>query len=135
MYMHAFYMTFVCILCFLNVVPWMFPAPHCWRPHTSRSRDNYVLLLDIVDERFAPVTTPDRADYVAMLVDDFLKMRYEAKHRYFKQLARVTGNFKNMPKTLAERHQHYMCYLLMEPSTYMKTQISYAGGKLSQNST
>ena len=36
-----------------------------------------------------------------------------------------------MPKTLAERHQHYMCYLMMEPSTYMKTQMSYAGGKLS----
>ena len=60
-------------------------------------------------------------------------MRYEAKHSYFKQLARVIGNFKNMPKSLANRHQHYMCYLMMEPSTYMKAQISYTGGKLSQN--
>jgi hypothetical protein len=30
------------------------------------------MLLDIVDEVFAPVTTPDRADYVAMLVEDFM---------------------------------------------------------------
>ena len=31
------------------------------------------MLLDIVDEVFAPVTTPDRSDYVAMLVEDFLE--------------------------------------------------------------
>ena len=62
-------------------------------------------------------------------------MRYEAKHSYFKQLARVMGNFKNISKTLAERHQHYMCYHMMEPSTYMKTQISYTGGKFGQNNT
>ena len=35
--------------------------------------DNYVLLLDIVDELLAPVTIPDRADYVAMLVEDFIE--------------------------------------------------------------
>lgn len=34
--------------------------------------DNYIILLDIVDEIFAPVTTPDRVDYIAMLVEDFL---------------------------------------------------------------
>ena len=34
--------------------------------------DKYTMLLDIVDEIFAPVTTSDRADYVAMLVEDFL---------------------------------------------------------------
>ena len=28
-------------------------------------------------------------------------MRYEAKHSYFKQLVRVTENFKNMLKTLS----------------------------------
>ena len=32
-------------------------------------------------------------------------MRYEAKHHYFKQNARVTGNFINIAKTLAVRHQ------------------------------
>ena len=56
-------------------------------------------------------------------------MRYEAKHSYFKQLARVLGNFKNISKTLASRHQHYMCYEMMNPSTYMRNQITYIHGR------
>ncbi len=36
-------------------------------------------------------------------------MRYEAKHRYFKQLAGVMGNFTNVAYTLAERYQRLQC--------------------------
>ena len=32
-------------------------------------------------------------------------MRYEAKHKYFKGIANVIGNFKNVEKTVAFRHQ------------------------------
>ena len=35
-------------------------------PYEDRHWDNYILLLDIVDEVFAP-------DYVAMMVEDFLE--------------------------------------------------------------
>lgn len=42
-------------------------------PYEDPHWDNYIMLLDIVDEVFAPITTPDRADYVAMLVEDFLE--------------------------------------------------------------
>jgi hypothetical protein len=42
-------------------------------PYDDPHWGNYIMLLDIVDEVFAPVTTPDRADYVAMLVEDFLE--------------------------------------------------------------
>ena len=35
--------------------------------------DNYVSHLHIMDEMFAPITTEDRADYLAMLVEDFLE--------------------------------------------------------------
>ena len=38
-------------------------------------------------------------------------MRFEAKHSYFKQLARSLGNFINLPYSLASRHQQYQCYL------------------------
>jgi len=55
-------------------------------------------------------------------------MRYEAKHSYFKQLARVMGNFKNISKTLAGRHQHYMCYEMINPSSYMANRTTYTGG-------
>lgn len=39
-------------------------------------------------------------------------MRFEAKHSYFKTLAHRVRNFKNIPKTLAIRHQQLMCYYL-----------------------
>ena len=32
-------------------------------------------------------------------------MRFEAKHQTFKKIPKVTKNFKNLPKTLSERHQ------------------------------
>ena len=51
-------------------------------------------------------------------------MRFEGKHRYFKKMAQTLGNFKNIAKTVAIRHQRYMCYkltccqFLVEPNTY-----------------
>ena len=36
-------------------------------------------------------------------------MRYEAKHRYFKQLASILGNFTNVAYSLAVRHQRLQC--------------------------
>ena len=45
-------------------------------------------------------------------------MQYEAKHNYFKHLACVLGNFKNIARTLAEHHQQYMCYQMSEPANY-----------------
>ena len=51
-------------------------------------------------------------------------MRFEGKHRYFKKTAQTLGSFKNIAKTVAIRHQRYMCYKLSccqflgEPNTY-----------------
>jgi len=39
-------------------------------------------------------------------------MRYEAKHRYFKQIAGILGNFTNMAFSLAVRHQQLQCLKL-----------------------
>ena len=36
-------------------------------------------------------------------------MRYEAKHRYFKQISGVLGNFTNVVYSLATRHQRLQC--------------------------
>ena len=33
-------------------------------------------------------------------------MRYEQKHQRYKRLAYIIGNFKNILKTIATRHQH-----------------------------
>ena len=37
-------------------------------------------------------------------------LRYEAKHSYFKEIARRTKNMKNICKTLASRHQFLQCH-------------------------
>ena len=39
----------------------------------DRCCENFTLLLDIIDEVFAPVTTVDRVGYLATLVEDFLE--------------------------------------------------------------
>ena len=37
-------------------------------------------------------------------------MRYEARYKYFKKIGQILGNFKNIEKTVAVRHQRHMCY-------------------------
>lgn len=44
-------------------------------------------------------------------------MRYEAKHSYFKSIAHRIRSFKNISKTMANRHQTLMCYYLS--NTYL----------------
>ena len=39
-------------------------------------------------------------------------MRFKAKNSCFKRLAQSIGNFKNVCKTLAIRHQRLSCYNL-----------------------
>jgi len=37
-------------------------------------------------------------------------MRFEAKHSFFKQVARHTNNFRNIARTLATKHQQFISY-------------------------
>lgn len=45
-------------------------------------------------------------------------MRFEARHNYFKKLARTLGNFKNLCSTLANRYQQLQCYLSINKSVF-----------------
>ena len=45
-------------------------------------------------------------------------MRFEGKHRFFKRVVHDTQNFKNVLKTLANRHQHMVAYYLSSPSFF-----------------
>ena len=42
-------------------------------------------------------------------------------------ILQVIGNFKKSLR-LADRHQHYMCYQMIDSTKYMKPQVSYTGG-------
>jgi len=64
-------------------------------------------------------------------------MRFEGKHNYFKDMAHRVKCFKNIPKTMAQRHQEQLCYYLnssqssQDNSTFVK-EIMYGPGKLIQ---
>lgn len=45
-------------------------------------------------------------------------MRFEAKHRFFKCVVHDMQNFKNVLKTLANRHQHMVAFHLSGPSFF-----------------
>ena len=49
-------------------------------------------------------------------------MRYEAKHLYFKRVARVTNNFMNIAQTLAKRNQLRQCWDWQSQSVSDNTQ-------------
>ncbi|XP_065884437.1 uncharacterized protein [Dysidea avara] len=52
-------------------------------------------------------------------------MRYEAKHKYFKKTAQNLGNFTNIGKTVATRHQRYMCYKMTCSTNFLGADIAY----------
>jgi len=45
-------------------------------------------------------------------------MRFESCHQYFKKLARISKNFRNIAYTLAERHQFRKCWFLSGPDAW-----------------
>jgi len=55
-------------------------------------------------------------------------MRFEAKHKYFKKMAQTLGNFINIPKTLAHRHQRFMCYKMTCSVQFLQTPNTYGSG-------
>ena len=56
-------------------------------------------------------------------------MRYEAKHCYFKKWAKITGNYKNISKSLAMHHQKYLCYKLADTTNFLTPTTSVGPGK------
>ena len=45
-------------------------------------------------------------------------MCMEAKNSYFKRVAQVGGNFKNIPYTVSRRHQRLLCAHLQSPNFF-----------------
>ena len=59
--------------------------------------------------------------------------RFEAKHKYFKHLANVMGNFTNICYSLALRHQMYQCYLSINQSGLPIGETEIGPGTLQHN--
>lgn len=56
-------------------------------------------------------------------------MRFEAKHRYFKQLSHIIGNFINITYFLALRHQLHQCYLGQNAESLQGEDLDIGPGK------
>ena len=56
--------------------------------------------------------------------------RFEAKHKYFKHLANIMGNFTNICYSLALRHQMHQCYLSLDQDTLAGEEIEIGPGNL-----
>ena len=57
-------------------------------------------------------------------------MRFESKHNFFKQLAHHVKCFKNIPKTMALRHQEFMCYHLNSANSLFTKDAMVGAGML-----
>lgn len=57
---------------------------------------------------------PELTKHFSPLINLWI-MRFEGKHRFFKEVIQDTKNFKNVLKTLATRNQHMMAYHLNGP--------------------
>lgn len=55
-------------------------------------------------------------------------MHYEAKHKYFKKVAQVIGNFKNIEKTVALCHQRFMCYKMTCCINFLEGECAFGPG-------
>lgn len=55
-------------------------------------------------------------------------MRYESKNKYFKSIAVTLGNFINVEKTVATRHQRFMCYKMECSNNFLGGDTSYGCG-------
>lgn len=55
------------------------------------------------------------------ILGHYSTMRYESKHKYFKNISNNAKNYHNLCKTLATRHQQYFVTLLEQPIKYNVT--------------
>ena len=56
--------------------------------------------------------------------------QFEAKHKYFKHLANVMGNFTNICYSLALRHQLHQCYLLLNSHSLPEETLEIGPGTI-----
>ena len=59
--------------------------------------------------------------------------RFEAKHKYFKNLSNVMGNFTNICYSLAIRHQLHQCYRSLNSSSLSKEEFEIGPGMVIYN--
>jgi hypothetical protein len=93
------------------------PQRKSWLPFMETLAINFqCMMLDLLPGKAIP-KVHYVSEYVRTIEENgppikYWCMRYEGAHLYFKKIAIQSYNFKNIPKTLAQRQQLRQCFLL-----------------------
>ncbi|CAF1267560.1 unnamed protein product [Didymodactylos carnosus] len=113
-----------------------YPSRKSWLPHLNQLGILFqCLMANLLPDKMIPKihfsTEYDKTMEQCGPPTKFWCMRYEGKHAYFKKVALRSNNFKNMPKTLAQRHQLRNCLFLWNTQS-LKEYAELRGIKLIQ---
>ncbi|KAJ8017513.1 hypothetical protein HOLleu_45025 [Holothuria leucospilota] len=95
--------------------------------------DHHELYLELFPERHLKpkhhfmLHYPEAAHQIGPLVN-YWAMRYEAKHNFFRRLSHIVCNFKNITKTMAPRHQMYLCYQPLSKQSFKEASFEIGPG-------
>lgn len=59
---------------------------------------------------------------------NYWSMRFEAKHNFFRRLSHIVCNFKSITRTMAYRHQMYLCYQLLSKQSFKEASLEIGPG-------
>ncbi|CAF1069406.1 unnamed protein product [Rotaria sordida] len=110
-----------------------FPQRKSWLPFMETLAINFqCMMVDLLPEKVT-LKIHYVTEYPKIIEENgppvrFWCMRYEGAHLYFKQIALQSNNFKNIPKTLAQRQQLRQC-LLLSNCQFLKTSEEARGVK------
>jgi hypothetical protein len=61
---------------------------------------------------------------------DFCTLRFEGKHKFFKKAHQTSNNYKNIPKTVAKKHQIYLADCLINSNLLNKELVVLDGKEI-----
>jgi hypothetical protein len=110
------------------------PQRKSWLPFIETLSINFqCMVLDLLPDKTIP-KVHYVTEYTRIIEENgppvkYWCMRYEGAHLYFKRIAIQSHNFKNIPKTLAQRQQLRQCFLLSK-CQFLKAFDEASGNKI-----
>ncbi|CAF3338490.1 unnamed protein product [Rotaria sp. Silwood2] len=110
------------------------PQRKSWLPYLETLSINFqCMMLELLPDKATP-KVHYATEYTKIIEENgpplrYWCMRYEGAHLYFKKIAMQSYNFKNIPKTLAQRQQLRQCFL-MSKCRFLKSYQEASGNKI-----
>ena len=85
--------------------------------HTLKNKHHHLIHYATLIRRFGPLMR-------------YSCMRFESKHQRSKKLLHIAGNFKNVPKSCAYRHQHNVAFRLLQTTADVQSGLVIGPGSV-----